>query len=110
MREPNRLSKQALEAIRQHPSAISLVSFWEVAIKQAVGKLAIEDGLESWARSSGLEIVPLRSEHIWRTRDLPLHHRDPFDRLLIAQAQIEGMTLVSADRALTAYDVPLIRA
>jgi len=108
--EPQRLSPQAIAAIRTETSAVSLVSFWEIAIKQSIGKLDAGDGLESWVRAAGLEVVPIRSEHVWRTRDLPLLHRDPFDRMLVAQALIEGMTLVTSDRAFAEYGVSVIRA
>ena len=92
------------------PSKVSLASFWELAIKRSVGKLdldvAIEDLLASLSEFR-LELLPIAMEHVVAVRDLPLHHRDPFDRMRIAQAQAEGMHILTADPNFAAYEVPL---
>lgn len=90
----------------QSTSLVSAVSVWEIAIKRSLGKLRIE---ESWPRallSLDLEHLPVTAEHAAAVAGLPWHHRDPFDRLLVAQAQLEGCAVISADRQLDAYDVP----
>lgn len=85
---------------------VSAVSVWEVAIKRAAGKLRAPDDLAVQVDAAGFERLPIGFDHAERVGALPHHHRDPFDRLLVAQAQVEGATLVTGDRALTAYDVP----
>ena len=82
---------------------VSAASVWEIAIKRSLGKLRID---ESWYRtlmSLDLGHLPVTAEHAVQVQQLPWHHRDPFDRLLVAQALIETCTLVTADRTLDAY-------
>lgn len=83
---------------------LSAVVWWEVAIKSGLGKLKVPDDIE--LRLDEFESVALSidREHAWQVRDLPPHHGDPFDRLLVAQAKVERATLVTADRRLAAYD------
>lgn len=90
--------------------SFSTVSFAEVGIKVAIGKLAVPADFHAVVLRSGLRILGLAAEHGLGVADLPVHHRDPFDRLLIAQARAEGLTLVSADERLEEYDVALIDA
>lgn len=98
---------QVVETISD-PGAEPLVSaaaVWEIAIKRSLGKLTISP---AWPRAlSRLDLVPLAvtAEHAARVEDLPWHHRDPFDRLLVAQTIVEGATLVTSDRQIDAYDV-----
>jgi PIN domain nuclease of toxin-antitoxin system len=88
---------------------LSLASVWEMAIKTRLGKLALEQPLDSFIpqqlQRNQIELLPINFEHILQTLQLPFHHRDPFDRLLIAQAISEEMTLLSADGAFSAYNV-----
>lgn len=87
---------------------VSAASVWEIAIKRSLGKLEIES---RWVREIyGLDCtqLPISAEHARAVEGLPWHHRDPFDRLLVAQAGVEGCALVSADRRLQAYDVPIL--
>lgn len=88
----------------------SAVTPWELGIKRALGKVSYPDGLASELTSSGFRELPVSAEHAERAPDLPLHHRDPFDRMLVAQAQAEALVLVSADRSLRPYDVEIIDA
>ncbi len=88
----------------------SVVSFAEIGIKAAVGKLVVPEDLDLHVVRSGLRIIGLAPEHGLRVAELPMHHRDPFDRLLISQARSEGLTVLSADPRMAAYDVPLIDA
>ncbi len=91
---------------------VSLASAWELCIKSAIGKLlgdaslliGSQESFESVLNDSRFALLQIRPEHIFMTRQLPLHHRDPFDRLIVAQAITERMTLVTADRRLEAYE------
>lgn len=91
----------------------SAVSTAEIAVKSSIGKLSLPDPADAWTRRALREdcLTPLAltGEHAARLEGLPLHHRDPFDRLLIAQCQSEEVPLVTADRSLAAYDVAIIR-
>ena len=106
------LSKQALTAIKERDNKIivSVVSAWEIAIKKAIGKLETPENLKEMIADSGFELMPVHYEHAWQVKDLPSHHRDPFDRLLVSQAKIEYLTLVTRDSRLKAYNVPILEA
>lgn len=84
---------------------VSIASFWEIAIKKALGKLQAPDDLPTRVQEMGFELLSIELEHAWALRNLPQHHRDPFDRLLIAQARSESLLLLAADPAFDAYDV-----
>jgi PIN domain nuclease of toxin-antitoxin system len=106
-----RLSRPARAAIeaREKGLYLSAASVWELALKHAIGKLVLKGPLariaiEEPARN-GIRSLDITREHACRTGELPLHHRDPFDRLLVAQAQLEGLTLITADPAFSDYDV-----
>lgn len=87
---------------------VSDVSLWEIAIKRSAGKLRTPDDLPQIVAELGFHQVSVTRTQAWAVGDLPLHHRDPFDRLLIAQARDLGVPLVTADVALSAYDVPVL--
>jgi PIN domain nuclease of toxin-antitoxin system len=87
---------------------ISAVVIWEVAIKRSLGKLdAPSDLLEQLERAS-VDLLPITARHAECVGALPMHHRDPFDRLLVAQAQIDGLSLVTGDEQLGRYDIDVI--
>jgi PIN domain nuclease of toxin-antitoxin system len=88
-----------------HEVLLSAAVAWEVSIKRASGKLAAPPGFAAALIDQGARALPMTIEHAEAAGALPLHHRDPFDRMLIAQAQIEGASIVSADPALRAYNV-----
>ena len=90
----------------------SAASVWEIAIKIAIGKLTLPDDADIGAElsHSGFLGLPVEILHAEEVRRLPLLHRDPFDRLLVAQARVEGLTLVSADRQLFAYGIAVLDA
>jgi PIN domain nuclease of toxin-antitoxin system len=89
-----------------HIVHVSAVTVWEVVIKSALGKLALPlDDLETVADQAGFTALPVTSAHALQVRHLPLLHRDPFDRLLIAQAQHERLTLVTLDPDVRRYPV-----
>lgn len=89
---------------------VSAVTPWELGIERAFGKIAFPDGLVEALVAGGFSPLPITAEHAQRAPVLPDHHRDPFDRLLVAQAQLEALTLVTADRRLQPYDVEIIDA
>jgi PIN domain nuclease of toxin-antitoxin system len=89
---------------------VSAVSTWEIEIKRAAGTLEAPDDLLSAIAATGLSPLSVTLEHGVAAGGLPLHHRDPFDRLLIGQAQLEGMTLVTHDASLAAYPVAILPA
>lgn len=87
---------------------LSLASVWEMSIKQGLGKLGLKASVQSTVEDgvkNGFRLLPITLPHALAVQDLPPHHGDPFDRLLIAQTQIEGLTLVSRDTAFDAYGV-----
>ena len=91
-----------------HVILISAVSFWEIALKLQAGKLEVDDPghlLPQQARLLKAEILPVRAEHALRMLDLPLHHKDPFDRLLVAQAMVENATVVTRDAVFGQYPI-----
>jgi PIN domain nuclease of toxin-antitoxin system len=89
---------------------VSVASIWELEIKRTAGKLRTRHDLLDAAASAGFELVPIGVEHALEAARLPLHHADPFDRMLVAQARLEGMTLVSNDEKSAKYQVALIEA
>ena len=113
---PERFSESARELIDDPDNVLLLspVSAWEIATKHALGRLALPappaDYVPSRMKSSGVDALPLQHSHALQVAMLPWHHRDPFDRLLIAQAQVEDIPILSADRDLAAYDVQLLWA
>jgi PIN domain nuclease of toxin-antitoxin system len=86
---------------------VSAASIWELAIKHHAGRLGLPTPLEAWVADrmarSRLEPLPITTAHALAAAALPPHHRDPFDRMLLAQARIEGLSIVSADRAFSLY-------
>lgn len=90
--------------------AVSAATAFEIAIKKKLGKLRAPDDLVEQLEDNAFDELPVTIVHGLEAGALPLHHRDPFDRLLIAQARIDGLTLVTADQQLNQYDVPIIGA
>lgn len=114
--EPERLRNRA-RTILEDPATelhVSAVSAWEIATKSAAGRLRLPASAEDWLldprHRRDVRELPISFAHAIRAATLPPHHRDPFDRMLVAQAQAEGLTLMSADRQLAAYAVDAIPA
>ncbi len=109
--EGRRLSAQARRAIAEAEEVfVSAASAWEVAIKVGLGRLRPTRTVEDAAGESGFVELPVTFQHASRVGSLPLHHRDPFDRLLAAQAEVEGLTLVTRDPGFEPYEIDLLRA
>lgn len=89
---------------------VSAATVWEVAIKQQLGKITAPADLPERIRDSELPNLAITSDHAMAAGRLPLLHRDPFDRMLVAQARTEGLVLVTRDKALHDYDVPVLPA
>jgi PIN domain nuclease of toxin-antitoxin system len=105
-----RLSPATREAIHDVPDAyLSAVSLWEIFIKQDTGRLDLPAGFVDALRDDFIDL-PLTFDHAVEGRALPLVNRDPFDRMLVAQARVEGLTIVTADRLLSRYGVPVLAA
>jgi PIN domain nuclease of toxin-antitoxin system len=105
-----RLSVRARQAI-ENPDVnphFSAASVWELAIKQAKRKLSLPVRLLDALADEGFIEIPVSSRHATTAAALPPHHRDPFDRMLVAQAQSEGLTLVTSDQRIAAYGVPML--
>ena len=86
---------------------LSSATVWEVGIKQALGKLTSDDKLAERVRDCGFSLLPITADHAIAAARLPLHHRDPFDRMLVGQALVEGLRLMTRDRAFAVYQVPI---
>ena len=108
-RDDRRLNMTARRAIaRADIVLVSAVSGWEVAIKAALGRLRLVEPFHVLIAADDFTELPLTLAHGERLRALPPHHHDPFDRALVAQAGVEGATIVSHDRALAPYGVPVM--
>jgi PIN domain nuclease of toxin-antitoxin system len=108
--DPARLSAKAADLLRSReaPLAFSLATLWEVAVKSSLGRpdFSVDTRkLRNALIAEGFTELPIRAEHVARVTLLPWLHRDPFDRMLVAQAMEENWTLLTADRALTAYGI-----
>ncbi len=108
--EPERIGKKAIEVIDEKGARIvvSVVTVWEVAIKRRLGKLEAPPDLLQQLEQARVDLLPISARHADRVGTLPMHHRDPFDRLLIAQAEIQGLALVTADGWMSDYEVDVI--
>ena len=107
--DAGRLPARVVRRVRAADTVVvSAVTAWEIAIKAALGKIVVRGTVADVISDYGFDELPITISHAEAVRTLPLHHRDPFDRLLIAQAAAEGLTLLSADKALSAYGVPLV--
>lgn len=112
--EPQKVSKLALE-IYQEPNNViylSIVSLWEMQIKYQLGKLQLEVSLpemiEEQCLLNNLLILPIEPAHIFELNHLPFFHKDPFDRLLIAQAKLENIPIITADHLFVQYPIEVI--
>ena len=112
--DPDRLSEQA-KALCKDPAntlVLSIVSAWEMQIKQQLGKLnlrlPVAELIQDQQNTNGIEILPITLPHVLALEALPPHHKDPFDRLLIAQANAENLSLLSVDPIFNRYEVRLL--
>ena len=87
---------------------LSAAVIWEIHIKQGVGKLKIARNFYDVVKEQGFEMLPITPDHAYAVGDLPKHHRDPFDRILIAQAKLEGLTVLTHDAVFKKYRIPVL--
>ena len=108
---PDLLSADALAVLESADNALylSIASLWECAIKSSIGKLDVPDDFYRTV-AGDYELLGIDVSHVEACANLPLHHRDPFDRMLVAQARLGGLTLVTRDRDIAKYDVPVVTA
>ena len=108
------LSPTVLNAISDEKNQVfvSLVSIWEITIKNQIGKLSLRDDIanifKQQEEKNGFKLLKIELPHVLKVGELPLHHRDPFDRMLIAQAMVEGFTLLSKDENIRRYPVTVV--
>lgn len=113
---PDRFRPEALELVRDtvNELVLSAASSWEIAIKHAIGKLELPEPPVSYVpsrmKASAVSGLSVEHAHALRVSELPLHHRDPFDRVLVAQAQIESLPILTSDGQLDSYDVETLVA
>ena len=114
--QPEELSESVIEQIADEANEIwfSVASVWEMGIKVSIGKLLLPEKIDDYVSTRmtqlGARSLEITASHALQVAALPLHHRDPFDRMLVAQAQAEAMTLVSADSTFSQYEVSLLWA
>jgi len=104
--DDRRLSRVARQYIEKQQSQIyvSVVTIWEIAVKQALGRIDIDlHELGKALTANGFQVLPITFEHATEVANLPLHHRDPFDRMLLAQCTVESARLLTHDETLSAY-------
>jgi PIN domain nuclease of toxin-antitoxin system len=112
--EPGRFSKSTLDRLSQRDTErlVSAASIWEIVIKHDLGKLPLpvapRDFVPSRLEITQTDVLDISAAHALRIANLPGHHRDPFDRMIVAQALVEGAPLLTADRALRGYGVELM--
>lgn len=112
--DPSQLSHQVLELCHnpENTLILSIATVWEMQIKSQLGKLNLALPLDEYVRTqqqaNGFYILPIHLEHVFKLNELPLHHKDPFDRLLIAQAAIEDAVLLSKDRIFATYPINVL--
>ncbi len=112
--QPAKLSVKTKDAIEDIANVVmlSVASVWEMQIKLQLAKLKFDvplaEMLKTQQEVNGVEILPINLAHVLRLQHLPLHHRDPFDRMLVAQAQVENAVLVSQDLLLSQYNVQIL--
>jgi len=105
MTDEDRLPQTIRRILARDPVWLSVVSPWELVTKEQKGKLRLPPTFEQDMRSTGFIRLDVDLSHVFDYRNLPRHHADPFDRMLIAQARVEGLTLITADKRFAQYDV-----
>lgn len=112
--DPSRLSPRATDVIVNPDNALffSVAGYWEICIKISIGRLSLLADWDGTIRrhmtENQIQWLPIHPDHARAVADLPFHHRDPFDRMLIAQSRVEQITILSRDSAFAAYDVAVL--
>lgn len=112
--DPDKIPEETFTLLKQPKNELllSLVSVWEMQIKVQLGKLTLRNDLKDIVQqqqtTNGIELLPVSLAHVLDIDELPYHHKDPFDRLLIAQSRVESVSLVSGDRIFQQYDCTVV--
>ncbi|MGH7452849.1 MAG: type II toxin-antitoxin system VapC family toxin [bacterium] len=112
--EPDKLSPTALAAYQDRANTLllSVASVWEMQIKIQLGKLKLNlplaEVIEGQRKANNIEILPVMLAHVFALQNLPMHHKDPFDRMLIAQANVENIAVIGNDPAFAQYSIKLL--
>ncbi len=109
LKDDTRLNPKCSEILSYKPVWCSVVSLWEISIKEKVGKIQIPDTFMRDVKGCGFIWLDVHFSHIEALRKLPSIHKDPFDRLLISQAQSEDLVLITADSNISKYNIPVFR-
>ena len=112
LESPDRLDPHARRMILLSEGTLwlSAASLWEMAIKKSLGQLTYPPTLLDALAHDGIKVLSVQAQHALAVAELPLLHRDPFDRVLVAQARVEGLTIVTRDEKVRSYDVPCLPA
>lgn len=112
MEKNKRLSKNIFNLLNnpQNQIFLSVVSVWEIIIKKEKKKLKTPKDVEGGIKASGFIAVKIDLRHVLEVEELPMYHKDPFDRILISQARVENLTLITADKKIWKYDLSLLKA
>lgn len=111
--EENKRLPAKIKAIIDNPANsifLSVVIPWEIVIKLKNNKLKVPKNFVEFVTNGVFEILPIQMSHVLEVGKLQLHHKDPFDRILISQAKVEGLTLITSDEKIWKYKIPLIKA
>ena len=112
--DPSKLSKMSLEVIEDKSNSLflSIISIWEIQVKKDIGKLSLRvpliEMLEEQEKTNEIKLLPLETKHIFGLEGLTQHHKDPFDRVIIAQAKVENLTVITNDIVSSNYGVKLL--
>jgi PIN domain nuclease of toxin-antitoxin system len=106
--EQRRFGPDTLKALRDSAAVVSAATVWEIAIKRRLGKLQAPPNIIDTVATAGLELLSITAAHAEHVADLPDLHRDPFDRILVAQAALEKLTIVTADEDIHRYEISAI--
>jgi len=111
--QPDKITENAMELCSNPDNIpyVSLLSLWEIQIKNQLGKIELDVPIQKIlqaGKEKGISILDIKEQHILTLASLPMHHRDPFDRLLIAQSIAENMTLISADQKIQKYNAKVV--
>jgi len=111
MEENKRLSEDIKKKIAdpENKNFISVATVWEIIIKKTTKQIKFHFDLENSIKKTGFEVIPIQISHVLNVSELPLYHKDPFDRILISQAQVENLVFITSDEKIWKYNVAILR-
>ncbi|OGD88877.1 hypothetical protein A3I53_01630 [Candidatus Curtissbacteria bacterium RIFCSPLOWO2_02_FULL_40_13b] len=107
MEKNKRLPSHLINLVQspENPVFLSVASIWEMVIKKGKGRLKVPKNIEKDVTTAGFSIISIDASHVLGVQELPLYHKDPFDRLLVSQAKVENLTLLTVDPKIKRYDI-----